>query len=149
MATSLYSCAATSQPRHVSAQLPPAGFNSNISMDCRPPWLTTYNAQAPLFRCASDSPCETSASPIAPGHAGSPQDLSGSSVTAILVNVFFARSYSAMPAPTASLRPMLMNWVAIKYLPSGVSSRSSGDRVPQRTSISPWTPHVARGGAVG
>ena len=54
-----------------------------------------------------------------------------------------------MPAPAEPVRPRFINWVAIKYLPSGVSSRSSGERVPQRTSMSPWTPHATSGGPAG
>src|SRR3984957_7219654 len=54
-----------------------------------------------------------------------------------------------MPAPAEPARPMLTNWEAIKYSPSGVSSRSSGDRVPKRTSMSPWMPHAMSGGPAG
>ena len=51
---------------------------------------------------------------------------------------------SAIPPPVALPRPALTNCVAINNSPSGVGSRSSGWRVPQRTSISLWPPNSIR-----
>ena len=83
-----------------------------------------------------------------PGHAGSPQSFRGSAVGVILVNVFFARSNSTSPATPAPPGPFTI-WLTMSDFPSGVSSRSSGERVPQMMSMSPCAPHSIRGGAGG
>src|SRR5580704_314705 len=62
----------------------------------------------------------------------------------IALKVFFDRSNSARPAPVPPLP--FTNWLTMRYFPSGVNSRSSGEWVPQMISRSPWTPHSTGGG---